>query len=824
MNKKQNSKQKIQKLAENDARPERAIQPTELLNDTLRRIFGCELADATQKQVYRALCISVRELLTEKNRVFGNRCTEKERKEVYYMSMEFLVGTSLRNNLFNLGLEAEFRKALADAGFDIDEIYAIDPDAGLGNGGLGRLASCYMDAATGMDYPMTGFSIRYEFGIFKQKIVDGWQMEFPDNWLEMGDVWLQAREDDAVEVKFGGEVREWMDNDRFKVAQVGYSSVMAVPYDMYISGYDSDAANRLVLWSAKLPQSFDMAAFSRGDYVRALERNAMAETISKVLYPADDHIQGKRLRLKQQYFFVSATMQSITRKHIENYGTLKNFHEKNVIQINDTHPALVIPELMRILVDDAGLDWDEAWHIVTHCVAYTNHTVMAEALEVWPQQLFETLLPRIWQILQEIAHRWQRQVEDYFHDPAKTAKLAIIWDGHVRMANLCLAGTMAVNGVSALHSEILRKDVFKEACQMMPDKFKNVTNGIDHRRWLPQINRGLNDLICDLTGDGYLTRPQELKKLEAYADDASVLRRLEEIKHQNKLAFAAYARKQQGVVLNTDAIFDVQVKRLHEYKRQLLNVLHIIYLYQRLQEDPNMEMRPQTFLFGAKAAPGYAVAKRIIHLINSLAAQIDRDPICKDKLQVVFLENYRVSLAEMLMPASEVSQQISTAGKEAIGTGNMKFMMNGALTVGTLDGANVEMHEVLGDENMFLFGLKADEVAHLRHTYDPQLLYQRDPVLRRVVDQLKTGFGDGVTYEDIWQRLVMGGDGPADQYMVLADFAAYCAAEERMSRTYGDRAQWNRMSLLNIARSGIFAADRAIAQYADTIWHVPYKK
>ena len=415
-------------------------------------------------------------------------------------------------------------------------------------------------------------------------------------------------------------------------------------------------------------------------------------------------------------------------------------------------------------------------------------------------------------------------MEDYFHDPAKTAKLAIIWDGHVRMANLCLAGTMAVNGVSALHSEILRKDVFQEACQMMPDKFKNVTNGIDHRRWLPQINRGLNDLICDLTGDGYLTRPQELKKLEAYADDASVLRRLEEIKHQNKLAFAAYARKQQDVVLNTDAIFDVQVKRLHEYKRQLLNVLHIIYLYQRLQDDPNMDMRPQTFLFGAKAAPGYAVAKRIIHLINSLAAQIDRDPICKDKLQVVFLENYRVSLAEMLMPASEVSQQISTAGKEASGTGNMKFMMNGALTVGTLDGANVEMHEVLGDENMFLFGLKADEVAHLRHTYDPQLLYQRDPVLRRVVDQLKTGFGDGVTYEDIWQRLVMGGDGPADQYMVLADFAAYCDAEERMSRTYGDRAQWNRMSLLNIARSGIFAADRAIAQYADTIWHVPYKK
>ena len=410
-------------------------------------------------------------------------------------------------------------------------------------------------------------------------------------------------------------------------------------------------------------------------------------------------------------------------------------------------------------------------------------------------------------------------MEEYFHDPAKTAKLAIIWDGHVRMANLCLAGSMAVNGVSALHSEILRKDVFKEACQMMPDKFKNVTNGIDHRRWVPQINRGLNDLICDLTGDGYLTRPQELKKLEAYADDASVLQRLEEIKHRNKLAFAAYAKKQQGVVLNPDAIFDVQVKRLHEYKRQLLNVLHIIYLYQRLQDDPNMDMRPQTFLFGAKAAPGYAVAKRIIHLINSLAAQIDRDPICRDKLQVVFLENYRVSLAEMLMPASEVSQQISTAGKEASGTGNMKFMMNGALTVGTLDGANVEMHERLGDENMFLFGLHADEVVRLkREGYAPQKLYARDENLRAVIDKLKAGFSDGVSYDDLASRLLMN-----DEYMLLQDFASYCAAEQRMADTYARSEEWNRMSLINIARSGIFAADRAVAQYADTIWHVPHK-
>ena len=521
---------------------------------------------------------------------------------------------------------------------------------------------------------------------------------------------------------------------------------------------------------------------------------------------------------------MSATIQSITRKHIQQYGTLKNFHEKNVIQINDTHPTLVIPELMRILIDDAGMGWDEAWHITTHCVAYTNHTVLSEALEVWPQQLFETLLPRVWQILQEISRRWQLKGEEFYHDPAKTAKLAIIWDGGVRMANLCIAGSMAVNGVSALHSEILRKDLFKDACQMMPDKFKNVTNGIDHRRWVPQINPGLDGLLRDLIGEGYLTHPQELKKLEAYAGDKAVLQRLEDIKHQNKLAFAAFARKHQGVVLNTDAIFDVQVKRLHEYKRQLLNALQIIYLYQRLQDDPSLDLPPQTFLFGAKAAPGYAVAKRIIHLINSLADQINSDPLCKDRLQVVFLENYRVSLAEVLMPASEVSQQISTAGKEASGTGNMKFMMNGALTVGTLDGANVEMHDLLGDDNMFLFGLHADEVGHLRHTYDPNLLYQRDPVLRRVLDQLKVGFQDGVTYEDLFQRLVTGMDGQADQYMVLADFAAYCEAESRMRHTYRDRETWNRMSLTNIARSGVFAADRAISQYADTIWHVPYKQ
>ena len=797
----------------------------EAIVQKLRLNYGCTEKQATDGEMMKACAMVLRDIMAERGVQTRENTTREEKRKVHYLSLEFLMGRSLMKNAFNLELLGALNEAIDELGFKAADIFEMEPDAGLGNGGLGRLAACYLDSMTTLEIPAAGYSICYELGIFKQKIVEGQQVELPDDWMQLGDAWLLPKLQEAEEVHFGGTVRTRWDNGHLMVVHEDYTRVLAVPCDMEIAGYDTDHVNTLRLWQARSPKPIDMKLFSQGQYLHAAEERAMADAISQVLYPEDNHYEGKSLRLKQQYFFVSATIQSIVRKHIQQYGTVKNFHEKNVIQINDTHPTLVIPELMRILVDDAGLDWDEAWHIVTHCVAYTNHTVMAEALEVWPQQLFETLLPRVWQILQEIARRWQQQVEDFYHDPARTAKLAIIWDGGVRMANLCIAGSMAVNGVSALHSEILRKDLFKDACQMMPDKFKNVTNGIDHRRWVSQINPGLDSLIRDLTGgDGYLTHPMELKKLEQYVGDTSVLARLDDIKKANKQAFADFAKKQQGVVLNTDAIFDVQVKRLHEYKRQLLNVLQIIYLYQRLQDDPDLSIPPQTFLFGAKAAPGYAVAKRIIHLINSLADQVNSDPLCRDRLQVVFLENYRVSLAEMLMPASEVSQQISTAGKEASGTGNMKFMINGALTVGTLDGANVEMHELLGDENMFLFGLKADEVEHLRHTYDPQLLYQRDPVLRRAVDTLKTGFRDGVTYEDIWQRLLTGTDGPADQYMVLADFAAYCDAESRMRHTYEDRNKWNAMSLTNIARSGVFAADRAIAQYADTIWHVPYKK
>ena len=786
--------------------------------------FGTEPGEASDQEMLKACALVLRDVMALRGVQTAKETKKEQKKQVHYLSLEFLMGRSLMKNAYNLGVLPELKEALGNLGFKSGDLFELEPDAGLGNGGLGRLAACYLDSMTTLDIPATGYSICYELGIFKQKIVEGQQVELPDDWKGVGSAWLLPKPDEAQAVHFGGTLREFWHDGHLHIVNENSTTVLAVPCDMVVAGYDTDHVNTLRLWDARSTRPVDMALFSRGEYLKASEDEAMAETIAKVLYPEDNHYEGKSLRLKQQYFFVSATIQSITRKHIQQYGTLKNFHEKNVIQINDTHPTLVIPELMRILVDDAGMSWDEAWNITTHCVAYTNHTVLAEALEVWPQQLFETLLPRIWQILQEISRRWQLKVEEFYHDPAKTAKLAIIWDGGVRMANLCIAGSMAVNGVSALHSEILRKDLFKDACQMQPDKFKNVTNGIDHRRWVPQINPGLDGLLRDLIGEGYLTHPQELKRLEQYAGDKAVLARLEDIKKQNKLAFAAFARKHQGVVLNTDAIFDVQVKRLHEYKRQLLNALQIIYLYQRMQDDPTLDIPPQTFLFGAKAAPGYAVAKRIIHLINSLADQVNSDPLCKDRLQVVFLENYRVSLAEVLMPASEVSQQISTAGKEASGTGNMKFMMNGALTVGTLDGANVEMHDLLGDDNMFLFGLHADEVEHLRHTYDPNLLYQRDPVLRRVLDQLKVGFRDGVTYEDLFQRLVTGVDGQADQYMVLADFAAYCEAESRMRHTYTDRETWNRMSLTNIARSGVFAADRAIAQYADTIWHVPYKK
>jgi starch phosphorylase len=794
--------------------------------DKLRLNFGCTVEEATENNMMKACAMVLRDVMAGHAMDTRRAIRRGRKRQVHYMSLEFLMGRSLIKNAYNLNVLPALKGAVEDLGFKAADVFDAEPDAGLGNGGLGRLAACYLDSLTTLEIPATGYSICYELGIFKQKIVGGQQVELPDDWKGVGDAWLVPRPEEAEEVHFGGTLREFWDDNRLHVVNEGYTRVLAVPCDMEISGYDTDHTNILRLWDAKSPKPIDMDLFRKGSYLQAGEESAMAEVIAKVLYPEDNHYEGKSLRLKQQYFFVSATVQSIVRKHIQAFGTLKNFHEKNVIQINDTHPALVIPELMRILIDDAGLSWDEAWEITVHSVAYTNHTVLAEALERWPQDLVQSLLPRVWQIITEIASRWQKKVEEFYHDQNKTAEMAVIWGGEVRMANLCIAGGMAVNGVSALHSQILKDDVFHNAYVMEPNKFQNVTNGIDHRRWLSEINPGLDGLIRDLTGGAdYLTHPSALQKLDAYADDATVLENLENIKKANKVAFAKYAKREQGVILNTDAIFDVQVKRLHEYKRQLLNVMHIIHLYQQLRDNPNMEMPPHLFLFGAKAAPGYAVAKRIIQMINSLAHDINKDPLCKDRLQVVFLENYRVSLAEQLMPASEVSQQISTAGKEASGTGNMKFMMNGALTVGTLDGANVEMHEVLGDENMFLFGLKTEEVAELRRSgYNPYRLYSRDPAIHAVLDQMNMGFSDGIGYEDLHERLLFGSGGTPDEYMLLADFASYCDAERRMMETYVDRKLWNQMSLHNIARSGIFAADRSIADYAEQIWHVPYKK
>ena len=804
-------------------------QLAEMIEGKLQRNFGCTVETANNNHMFKACALVLRDIMSRRRMTTNNEIWEKQQRQVHYLSLEFLMGRSLEKNAYNLGVLETLREVLDSMGFSASDIFESEPDAGLGNGGLGRLAACYLDSMTTLKIPATGYSICYELGIFKQKIVDGKQVELADNWLGLGDAWLIPKMEETEEVRFGGKIVDnWDENGNNHPEHVGYTAVLAIPRDMKIAGYQTTHTNTLRLWDAKSPLPVDMSLYSRGEYLKAVEQQAMAEVIAKVLYPDDNHYEGKSLRLKQQYFFVSATIQSIVRQHKAQYGTLRNFARKHVIQINDTHPTLVIPELMRLLLDQEGYGWDEAWHIVTDSVCYTNHTVLAEALERWPQKLIEELLPRVWQILKEIASRYQRELEGrYGGDTGKIAHMAIIWDNEVRMANLCVCACQAINGVSALHSDILKREVFRDAYQAEPEKFKNVTNGIDHRRWLSQINPKLDALIRDCAGgDEYLLHPEALRDLEKYKDDQSVLRRLEAIKEENKNRFAAYVAQESGVTLNTGAVFDVQVKRLHEYKRQLLNVLHIVHLYNQLRDNPNMEFAPQTYLFGAKAAPGYHVAKDIIQLINSLSVQINNDPICKDKLQVVFLENYRVSLAEKLMPASEISEQISTAGKEASGTGNMKFMMNGALTIGTLDGANVEMHQQLGDENIFLFGLTADEVVQRkRDGYSSHDISLHNQALKRVLDQISAGFSDGVSYSGLTQQLLFGANGGmADEYMLLADFDSYCAAHQRAIQTYADRRRWNQMSLINIARSGIFAADRSIHDYARDIWHVPTRK
>ena len=783
------------------------------------RTFGCSLSEATEKQAYKTVCSYLREELADRNRAFQREVREKERKQVYYMSMEFLVGTSLRNNLYNMGLLDDVTKILSDLGFSIERLCAMEPDAGLGNGGLGRLASCYMDSLTGLGYPATGFSIRYEFGIFKQKIVDGWQMEFPDDWLDMGDVWLKTREDDAVEVRLGGETREWMDNGKFRVAHVGYQKVMAVPHDLYISGYGSNKVNKLTLWSAEQPHSFDMAAFSRGDYVRALEQDTMAQTISKVLYPADDHLSGKRLRLQQQYLLVSASLQSILSVHYKQYKTYRNLPDKVSIHINDTHPALCVPELMRILVDENDYDWDEAWDITCRTLSYTNHTVMSEALERWSVDLFREQLPRIYSITVEINRRLMVDLQKvYGGDWGKLNYMAVIADGQVRMANLCLACCHKINGVSSLHTQILKDGIFHDYYVLDNDRFLNVTNGIAYRRWLCQSNPGLTSFLTDLIGDGFLKDANDLEKLLKYRDDKSVLEQLQQIKHENKVRLADYVAKANGVYVSPDSIFDIQIKRLHEYKRQLLNVLHILYLYNRIKENPSMPFPPRTFFFGAKASAGYIRAKQIISLIVATSNLVNSDPQVRDKLKVIFLEDYKVSLAEIIIPAADISEQISIAGKEASGTGNMKLMINGAVTLGTLDGANVEIHQQVGDENMFLFGMTADEVEALwRRGYNPREFMT--PELEQVLRMLTSGVL-GQRYDDLVASLLTNRFGVADGFMTIADFKDYARAQQDISNAYPNRMAFTAMSLTNIAKAGIFSADRAVREYAENIWHL----
>ena len=797
----------------------------ERITGKLRRNFGREVNEATEGNMFMATAMVVRDIMSVNGIQTRNEVHKEERRKVHYLSLEFLMGRSLEKNAFNLGILPELKAAIEELGFNAADLFELEPDAGLGNGGLGRLAACYLDSMTTLEIPATGYSICYDLGIFKQKIVDGQQIEMPDTWRGLGNAWLMPHLSEAETVRFGGDVETHWENGRCVVEETGFTTVKAVPNDMKIAGYDTDFTNTLRLWEAKSDTPVDMNFYSTGEYLRAVESQTMAEVISKVLYPADNHREGKSLRLKQQYFFVSATIQSIFRHHLAQYGTLENFHEKHVIQINDTHPTLVIPEMMRLLMDEHEMGWEQAWYITTHTVAYTNHTVLAEALERWPQDLVSELLPRIWMILCEINDRYLAELREFFHgDGHKLQEMAVVWGGEVRMANLCVATCFAVNGVSALHSDILRKDVFHSAWQRTPGKFQNVTNGVDHRRWLAEANPALHQLLCDCIGDGYLMHPEQLRELEKFADDETVLERLSQIKKQNKAAFAAHVKAEYGIDLNVNAIFDVQVKRLHEYKRQLLNVLNILHLYCELRRNPDMDFVPRTFLFGAKAAQGYAVAKRIIELINSVSHQINNDPVCQGKLQVFFLENYRVSLAEKLMPASEVSEQISTAGKEASGTGNMKFMMNGALTIGTEDGANVEMHQVLHDDNIFIFGLQAHEVAkRKREGYNSYEYYNASPALQEVLGLISGGFSDGKKYPDITNRLLFGQGCPADEYLLLADFESYRHAQTLVAEAYKDTRAWNRMALINIARSGIFAADRSIVEYADNIWHVEHR-
>ena len=787
----------------------------------LSRYFGVAPAEASKEQVYKAVVMVVRDILLEKRQQFHKKVKVKRAKRVYYLCMEFLMGRSLKNSLYNLNATSVFEKVVNSYGISLEDLYEAEPDAGLGNGGLGRLAACFMDALATGNYPAMGYSLRYEYGLFKQKIVDGWQIELPDVWLPGGEVWLTQRTDKSFIVRFNGQIEEKWTQNGLETNYINCKEVEAVAYDLMVSGKDSEAVSVLRLWKAKPVQDFNMKLFTQGEYYQAMTEDNDADLLTKVLYPADNHSAGKSLRLKQQYFLCSASIQNIIEDHKHRYGDLRDLPKLAAIHLNDTHPAMAIPELMRVLIDEYFYDWDTAWAITTSTCAYTNHTVLAEALETWAEDLIERTIPRIHVIIKEINRRLCEQLWNRFPGEwAKISRMSIIEHGRIKMANLSVYGGHSVNGVSALHSEIIKKSVFKDFYDFSPEKFTNVTNGIAHRRWLNQSNPELAALINECIGDGYVLDSKQLAEFKKFEDDQSVLNRLDEIKLIKKQQFSDYAKKKQGLIIDPNTIFDVQAKRLHEYKRQLLNVLNIIDTYLNLQDNPNLDVVPKTYIFGAKAAPGYDMAKKIIKLINYLAAEIKTKPQIKEKLNVVYMEDYNVSMSERLMPASEVSEQISLAGKEASGTGNMKFMINGALTIGTLDGANVEMAQAVGNSNMFIFGHKSDEVDQIwRSGYSSSKYYNESIKLRRIIEALIIGF-NGESFAEIANYLLT--ETPiADPYMCMADFTAYNRAQQKISKLYKtDKTKWNQMSLRNIAAAGFFAADRAINDYATNIWNL----
>ena len=784
-----------------------------ILKDKVVSECGVTLDVASAEQIYRCMAMIVRQIMSDRQKQFQAKTLGEGKKQVYYLCMEFLMGRSLRTSLFNLGLNEVAEQVLADADIKIDTIYEQEPDAGLGNGGLGRLAACYLDGMATDCIPGTGYSILYEYGIFKQKIVDGWQQETADNWLPGGQVWIKSHPDQAQEIRFDGQAIETWEGGFHHVKYENYNSVIAVPNDMYVAGYGTQGVSKLRLWQAKAP-SFDMSSFNAGNYNTAISQSASAELISKILYPNDNHTEGKILRLRQQYFFSAASVADILGNHLNQYGTLENLPDKIAIQLNDTHPTIAIPEMMRILLDECSYEWDAAFDICRKVFAYTNHTVMSEALEKWSVDIFRSTLPRIWQIVQEMDRRCRADLEKAFPgDQGKINYMAIIGDNQVRMANICAYTCHSINGVSKLHSEIIKDSVFHDYFLYKPEAFKNVTNGIAYRRWLLAANPGLTKLLEDSIGPGFKQDASELKKFEKFADDSAMLDKLAAVKRANKVNFANYLEKTTGQVIDPDSIFDCQVKRMHEYKRQHLNAMNIAAEYLYLKANPNADFVPKTYIFGAKAAPGYYMAKQMIRMICKLGKLIDNDPAVKDKLRIVYLEDYCVSLSERLMPASEVSEQISLAGTEASGTGNMKFMLNGAITLGTLDGANVEIADAAGKDNEIIFGMLTPEVNALKGMgYHPQAFISDDNVAMAVLDMLEKGW-NGENFSEITNNLRN-----SDPYMVLADFKDYRRAQHTVQELYKQKQTWNRMSLMNISNAGIFSADRSIMDYSRDIW------